>query len=105
MENAILAITGFGLVVLLATVFFTATLTRFLESNTAIVVGGGLLVPALLAVWGFYDLAFNLEVDSPPPGMLLIGGAIMLAITVPFTLLASLLTVWYGRRCYKRRVR
>lgn len=70
------------------TATITAVLSRFLRSPSAAALVGGLTLPLLACGWGVYDMN-NLAVDSPPPGMLLLGGlSIILAVT-PVTLLTG----------------
>ena len=45
-------------------------------------------MPLLICGWGIYDMS-NIEVDSPPPGFLLEGGLLLLAIVTPSTLLTG----------------
>ena len=69
-------------IALVACAFLTAAITGALcwlgRSRGVATALGGLTLPALLCAYGIYDLN-NLEVDSPPPGMLIIGGMIALA--------------------------
>lgn len=79
------------------TAAITAVLTRFFGSTFAAALVGGLTLPVLLICEGVYDLS-NLEVDSPPPGMLLLGGLTILFAATPFTLLTSFRVVRWQRR-------
>lgn len=77
---------------LLLTAAATLTLVRLSWSSRPATLLGGLLVPTMIFLWSFYDVFFNLEVGDPPPGMLLIGGLVLLAVLTPCTLFVSFLT-------------
>ena len=83
----------------LLTVAATAGLLHVCRSNRSAAWMGGLFVPVLGTVLGFYDVFLNLEVDSPPPGMLLIGGLMVLVVLTPVTLIISFATA----RAYSAR--
>lgn len=65
---------------------------------------GGLFVP-LLIVSASPHVIFFQDVDGPPPGMVFAGLFTLAAITTPFTLLLSLVTVRLIARREKRNVR
>ncbi|WP_114226469.1 MULTISPECIES: hypothetical protein [Sphingomonas] len=89
-------------VAIILNVTATLTLRRFLQSAFAITVFGGMLIPAMVGLLGLYELS-DMQVDSPPPGALLIGGAIMIAILTPCTLLISWATNWAANRWQRSR--
>ena len=86
---------------LLVTPLATAAIYRFSKSLKSAMLLGGISVPTLLFMSLVYDLS-TLEVDSPPPGMIIIGGLIGLAIVTSITMIVSFLT---SRALHKKNVR
>ena len=66
---------------------------RFTKSKAAAIAIGSLVVPVGGIFTGFMDVSFNLAVDDPAPGMLLLGYFISAAVVLPITLLVSVVTV------------
>jgi hypothetical protein len=57
------------------------------------ILAGGLAVPWLFLLGLVYWL-ITMEVDDPPPGMVILGSLVAISITAPLTLLVSFITVW-----------
>ena len=84
----------------LLTVGATLALCHVFGERRSAALLGGLLVPVLLSLWCLFDfLYYGLDVDGPPPGMLLIGGLIMVPLVTVCSILVSIVTA----RIYKKR--
>lgn len=88
-------------VVLLAVVGLTALITlvlaRVFSSSFQLGLLAGLFLPTLGCLYVLFDLA-TLEVDSPPPGALLIGVVTLLLIVTPFSLLTGFCVARFRKR-------
>lgn len=70
-----------------------AAIARFLIKNDGLAIAiGGLALPALIIASTVYWLP-TLEVDDAPPGSVIQGTIMMVAINAPFTFLTSYLTI------------
>ena len=81
-----------------------AAVVRLLtQRNKVAITAGGLLVPASILL-GVVVFTFDTDVDGPPPGMVIGGAMLAIAIAAPITMLISYLTVRLINQSSKRTV-